>query len=369
MAIQTFRPTVGGAELQLERLLPHLAARGVSVTVLTRPVPGEPRTEVLGEARVRRLGRAGRSPVASVAYVARSLAWLARRRRSVQIVHAHGAKSPGTIAIGATFLGMAAFVLVIGVGSTGDFERVLAKPGGRLRLRLMVRRATFVALSEEARSEILAHGVPADRELTIPNGVDLRAYQPASAQEQADARARLGIAGEGVIALFVGRLHPVKEVDTLVAALADVPALRLVVVGDGPERHALEAMAARNGVTERIHFVGFSEHVSDYLRASDMLLLPSRREGMSNALLEAMASGLACVASPASGTSELLGEYRGLTAPAGDVAAWAGAMRRLSEDAQLRAELGRRAVEHVRANYSTESAADRLVDAYRSVVM
>ncbi len=103
----------------------------------------------------------------------------------------------------------------------------------------------------------------------------------------------------------------------------------------------------------------------DHLRAADVFLLPSRAEGLSNALLEAMACGLACVATPVSGSAALLEDGRGILAPAGDPTAWASELRRLGGDADLRARLGNAARAYVSAQYSLEATADGLVAAYR----
>src|SRR4051794_40105833 len=146
MAIQAFSPTIGGGELQLERLLAPLEARDVVVRVVTRAVPGTPRRDLVRGADVVRTPVAGESPRAAVAYVASGLTGVAMGRPDV--VHGHGALSPATIALGATYLGIPAVVTPLGAGTPGDLTRLRGKPGGRARLRALVRRAHFVALSD-----------------------------------------------------------------------------------------------------------------------------------------------------------------------------------------------------------------------------
>jgi glycosyltransferase involved in cell wall biosynthesis len=368
MAIQTFAPTVGGAELQLERLLPRLAARGIEADVLTRAADGRPPRERVAGGVVRRTPVAGESPVASIAYVVGGLAHIVRRRARLDVVHAHGALSPATIALGASAIGMPSLVTVLGTGPHGDLARLARKPAGRLRGRLLFRRARFVALSAEARAELLARDVEPDRIFTIPNGVDGEVFRPATAEERVGLRARLGLPRERFVGTFVGRLHPVKDLDTLLAAAVLAPRLELLVVGDGPDRARLERAAIELGVSGRVRWAGFSPRVADLLRASDAFLLCSHGEGMSNALLEAMACGLACVATTSvGGVRELLGDGRGLVVPPGDAAAWADAVGRLADDEALRAALGEAAARFAARSLTLDAAADRLAAAYRAV--
>lgn len=364
MAIQSFRPTVGGGELQLERLLPRLARRGIALTVLTRGFPGQPRRERTDGVQVRRTAISGRSAAASIAFVGESLLRVLPRAASTRtVVHAHGAMSEGTIALGATALGIPAIVTVFGAGWMGDFERLATKPGGRARMRWLMRRAFFVALSSEIRIELERLGAPPGRIFDIPNGVDELVYRPSDAPERSRLRQELGLPA-GALGVYVGRLEHIKGADRLIRALVSVNDLTLVVVGDGTERPALERLAADLGVAGRTHFVGFSDRVPDYLRAADAFFLASRGEGMSNALLEAMASGLACVAAETSGVRELLGGDRGLVVSGDDEAGWSLALSRLAEDEELRARLGQSAATFVRRRYSLDVTADALVDAY-----
>jgi glycosyltransferase involved in cell wall biosynthesis len=366
--IQSFRPHVGGAELQLERLLPRLLDRGVRTEVITRAAAGSPRVEAIRGSLVRRTPVAGESVLASLFYVAAGTAHLLRRRSQIDLVHAQGALSPATIALAGRVLGLPCLVTVLGAGPHGDLARLARKPLGRLRGRLMFRSAWFAALSAELRQELLSRGVPAERILALPNGVDLDSYRPASRAERDRLREQLGLPASVFIGTFVGRLHPVKDVDTLLEAAARVPALNLVVVGDGPERARLEARAAQLGVAPRTRFVGQSSRVADIMRASDAFLLSSHGEGMSNALLEAMACGLPCLASRSvGGAAELLGSRRGVLLPDGDAGAWAGAIDGLAGDAGRGKSLGAAAAAFVEGELSLEAAADRLVRAYEVV--
>jgi glycosyltransferase involved in cell wall biosynthesis len=348
--------------------VPRLLERGVRTEIITRAVAGAARIEPIPGSLVRRTPLAGESPFASLVYVAAALGHLLRRRSQIDLVHAHGALSPATIALGGRLLGLPCLVTVLGAGPHGDLARLARKPLGRVRSRLMFRSAWFAALSDELRQELVARGVTPERILVLPNGVDLDTYRPAAAGERERLRERLGLPAGAFIGTFVGRLHPVKDVDTLLATAARVPALTLVVVGDGPERERLQAEAGRLGLAARVRFLGESSQVAEILRASDAFLLSTHGEGMSNALLEAMACGLPSLASRSvGGAAELLEPDRGLLLPDGDAEAWAAAIQRLLGEPALGASLGAAAAAFVAAELSLEAAADRLARAYAVV--
>ena len=361
MVIQRFAPVVGGGELQLERLLPHLAAEGVGARVLTRAAPGTGRFDIIRGTEVRRSRFGGEGPAASLVYVATALADVARRRRATDVVHAHGALSPATIAVAATLLGIPAVVTPLGAGPPGDLQRLRRKRGGRVRVRLLVRRAHFVALSEELAAELLAFGVAPARIHTIPNGFDTARYRPADPAERERLRARLGLAPDRFTVVFAGRLHPVKNVETVISAVAKVREADLLIVGDGADRARLERLAHDLDVQARVRFCGERGDVDDVLRAADTFVLPSHGEGMSNALIEAMGCGLACVvAAGVGGAAQLVGTDRGVAVPATDVGAWAVAIDHLARDPEHRCALGEAAAHFVHESFPLERTAASL---------
>jgi glycosyltransferase involved in cell wall biosynthesis len=329
---------------------------------------GTPRTEPIPGTLIRRTPVAGESVLASLVYVTAAFGHLVRRRSSIDLVHAHGALSPATIALAGRLLGLPCLVTVLGTGPHGDLARLAGKPLGRVRTRVLFRFAWFAALSADARRELLERGVPPERVLDLPNGVDVDAYRPAAPHDRLALRERHGLPADGFVGTFVGRLHPVKDVDTLLGAAARVPALSLAIVGDGPERARLEAEAARLGLQGRVRFVGESAEVPELLRASDAFLLSTHGEGMSNALLEGMACGLPCLASRSvGGAAQLLEDGRGELLEDGNVDAWAAAVQRLVDEPGLRDSMGTAAASYVARELSLEAAADRLAQAYARI--
>jgi glycosyltransferase involved in cell wall biosynthesis len=169
--------------------------------------------------------------------------------------------------------------------------------------------------------------------------------------------------------LFVGRLVDIKGVDTLITALAVLPpaGFSLALCGDGPLRDALERQAAKADVGDRVRFLGERPDAACLIEACDVLVLPSRQEGLSNALLEAMAAGRAVVASAVGGNTELVTpEQTGLLFASGDAEALAAALLRLQLNPALRARLGAQAAAFVDERFSVSAMVAAMHRLYRT---
>jgi glycosyltransferase involved in cell wall biosynthesis len=175
--------------------------------------------------------------------------------------------------------------------------------------RLATRKADRIVCVSRSVAEFVTRrgGFPADKVEVIPNGIDLAVYERAAPAELR----KYGLPdGQRAIAV-VGRLDPQKGVDWLLAMAPQILSAAqhhdVLIVGDGPERRELESAAQKSGLADRIHFVGWRSNVPQILASCDLLLLPSRWEGMPNVVLEAMASRLSVVATLSEGVAELLG--------------------------------------------------------------
>lgn len=239
-----------------------------------------------------------------------------------------------------------------------------ADPDGRLRKYQWVRRAyhpfvkRYVALSGQIANYLQQRvGVPAGRITRICNGVDTQRFHPPAAGREPLPEGRFADPGLFVLGT-VGRLDAVKHQRALLALLAarpDGPAgrpgprLRLVIVGDGPLRGELEQQAAALGVQDRLWLAGNRDDIPALLRGLDLFVLPSLGEGISNTILEAMASGLPVVATRVGGNAELVADgSTGTLVPPDDAGALEQAVERYMNDPQTRlahAQAARRRVE------------------------
>lgn len=161
----------------------------------------------------------------------------------------------------------------------------------------------LVTVCAALRDHLVELGVPSERVTVLRNGVDLDRFQPV---DGAKVRERLGLRGQ--VLLSVGNLIELKGHHLIIEALRDLPDCSLMIIGDGPQGGALERLAARRGVTDRVRFLGLVPQVAlrDYYAAADALVLASSREGWANVLLEAMACGTPAIATRVWGTPEVV---------------------------------------------------------------
>jgi len=228
-----------------------------------------------------------------------------------------------------------------------------------------------ICVSEPAKTHLIsARGVPSEKVVVFPNGVDTHKFYP-DAQGAAAVRNMLCVQDKPMI-LFVGNFYEWHDVITLLRAFASVvelfPHVRLVLVGDGATRPAMEQQAADLGLGNASHFVGLVPHrdVPRYLAAADIAVLPypaMQREMWLSPLklFEYMAAGKAIVAAAAGQVADVICNGRnGLLVPPGDVVSMAEALKKLVVDDNLRAQLGRQARTDAEQKHSWEQYAARL---------
>jgi glycosyltransferase involved in cell wall biosynthesis len=243
---------------------------------------------------------------------------------------------------------------------TGARSAFLRAVGGTAEIMTVRRAAAVITLTERLAGALRDSAVPAERLHPIPSGVRLDRFGAAAAPA--------GLPRPAVV--YVGRLHRQKGLDTLLRAVARLPGVQAVLVGDGPQRGALQRLAAGLGVAGRLHVTGFVPHseVAGMLAAADVVVLPSRYEELGTSLLEAMAAGRPVVASRVGGIPEVVRDGAdGLLVPARDEAALASAISRLLRDAPLAESLARSARARA-ASYDWRGLAQRVAGVYRAVL-
>jgi glycosyltransferase involved in cell wall biosynthesis len=348
------RLVVGGAQENTLATVAGLRARDHDVTLVTGPSEG-PEGTLLPRAR-----RLGITPVVIPEMVreispARDAVALARLHRLISdggfdVVHTHTSKAGVLGRIAARLAGAPAVVHTPhGHVFDGYFGRVSTRLFVEVERILADRTDAMIAISDRCRADHLRLGVGSpERFVTIPSGI------PAPPQDRDAARGAMGLDGGELAIGCVGRLAPVKGQAILLDAFARLarrrPDARLVLVGDGPCRDELHAMAARLNLDGTVRFLGLRDDASALLAGFDLYVQPSLNEGMGRALAQAMAVGVPVIATDAPGPAALIGTGgAGLLVPAGDPGALAAAIESQLHDEPRRLVAGesarKRAVE------------------------
>lgn len=380
---ESFYPVGGGVGTFGMGLAERLVDRGFRVMVLTRRESPDLAAEEAfrgGAITVHRIPPVGTARTAKYRMMMPLFRELLRRRKTYDLVYVFGLRVLGPVCVlaGAVLRKPCALRADVSGEVSADFVwEQMRGSGGMLRgairgviagrNRLLRRAARLVSISDEIHREYLAAGVAPVQIDRIPNGVDVSVFAPADAERRAALRDRLGWMGPTFV--FTGRLHPVKGLEVLLQAwlqlVREVPNARLVLIGTGAGKAGgceddLKDFVAAHGLQDKVTFAGQVSDVLGYLQAADAFVLPSRREGLSISLLEAMAVGLPVIATRTSGTVEVVTDGgTGRLVDIDDADALYRAMRdclRHPEQARTMAAAGR-ALVHDR--YSIEAAATR----------
>ncbi len=234
--------------------------------------------------------------------------------------------------------------------------------------RFVLGRSAAVIANSRSGAEATAQltGTPPEFFDVIGNGV--RIPESISVMEREAMRAAVGVATGRVFALFVGRLVPQKNITCLVDAMALLPADQrpwIALAGEGPLRQQMQAKAAAAGVASDLCFLGERPDAQRLMQAADFLVLPSHYEGLSNALLEAMAAGCPVIASAVPGNTDLIeNERTGLLFAADDRAALSQSLARLTHDDRLRMRLSEQAREHARNRHAVPALVSATLAVY-----
>lgn len=377
MVSRLFHPWIGGTERQAALLARAMIDAGVDVRLVTgRWFRGTPRREVLDGVPVFRnqtlwefFSIRGLRKLGGYLYIASLLLHLWTERGAYDVIHVHGLNyhTAAAVTVGRR-LGKPVLVKLANSGPASDItkmreDRQLAL--SRFMLPTALSADRFVALNGRIVDELRSAGVAPECIVEVPNGVESDHVLPRESHDLHDPPC----------ILYVGRLHRQKGLDTLLRAYALLlaecgsppPTLRLV--GDGPARPELEALGGRLGVAGHVTFAGSSDEVPAAMADADVLVLPSRAEGLSNALLEAMASALPVVVSDIPGNRDVVTHDRnGLLAQVDDPRALADQLRRVLDDGDLRRELGFAARRTVEERYAVDAVAARYVELYRELI-
>lgn len=255
-------------------------------------------------------------------------------------------------------------------GSNRKYQRL------RRLLRPFIHR--FIAVSQDLATWLVnVVGIPVDEVTQIYNGVDQLRFSPKSATIL-PADCPRGFVDEGsVVVGTVGRLAAVKDQQLLIRALAHIfdqtpqrhEQLRCIIVGDGPERDALVDCIRKLGMEKYVWLAGDREDIPELLACMDVFVLPSLAEGISNTILEAMASGLPVIATAVGGNPELvLDDVTGILVPPGDVLELARTVNLLVDSPERRISMGEKALERIEFDFRWERTVSDYLSVYDEIL-
>ena len=417
IVISTFLPAVGGAEKQAFAQAHSLRKRGYEASIITfRHEALWPQHEVIEDVPVIRV--AGRvlidrwkrpRLIQKLAYLMALLVmgWsLWKERNNYDVLHVYQLSLLTLpITLLCRFTGKPMIIALRSAGSSGATEyhnqlTLLAGPldptspwlqvDGRLQasgrvyaasdletlarigrpllrlMRFLLRgaHAIIVVLSTRMKKSLAEYGFDLPGTQLIPSGVDTTRFQPTAANTSSAER--------GQVVVCVSGLRYEKGIDVLLQAWhlvhKQAPQARLIIVGGGSLQKQLEAMAEALGIADSIEFAGLQNDVPAQLHRGSLAVLPSRFEGMPNALLEAMACGIPCVSTRVSGSEDIIQHgVNGLLVEPEDYQGMAEALLTLLRDPTLIQRYGRAARKRIEKHYSLEQVMDRYIELYQSV--
>jgi glycosyltransferase involved in cell wall biosynthesis len=314
------------------------------------------------------------APLSDVRAILR-LARLIRRERPT-ILHTHTAKAGAVGRLAALLAGSARPPIVVhtfhGHVLRGYFNPLVTFAFRTLE-RLLARITTvLVAVSPEVRDDLVALGVaPASKFTVIRLGIELD--ERTGAADGHETRRHLGLPQDAFVVGWVGRMTAVKRTTDVLRAIKSLEErgidAYLCLVGDGPDRNAVERYAHELGITRRCVLVGYQDDVARFYDAMDVLLLPSANEGTPVSVIEALAAGRPAVATRVGGISDVLRDgVDGFLVDPGDVDALAARLAELAADPARRAAMGEAGRGRVIERYAVLRLVDDVDRLYRTLI-
>jgi glycosyltransferase involved in cell wall biosynthesis len=384
MVISQFHPIIGGAERQAQILAQKLIKKGLQVEVVTGWWKlRTPRKETINGVKVFRnfcswglFGIKGMRFLGVFFYALSLGIYLLMHRKEYDIIHVHQVLYPAFVSalIGKVILKKPVLAKMGCSGLTSDIKNIRHFPLGSLQLRYLIKKMDYlVTVNHEGIEEFQALGSPLGRIQYIPNGV----------APSLDGKTHYD---QVLFLITTVRLDKQKGIDILLKAWARVVShennLNLLIIGKGPHEREFKDLCQSLGISNSVKFMGEVTQVEKHLKKSDIFVLASRAEGMSNALLEAMSHGLTCIATNISGNAELMGMGGNSRIPKGnfmatpngllfqpeDIDGLTKAILFLVRNPKERENLGRSGRQYIQKNFSIDLVAEKYITLYQRML-
>lgn len=369
--IRYFFPFIGGTEKQALSLGAQLVKKGVSVTIVTSRFENKwPRQEVMAGVNVVRLFSPRIKVVGALFFLACLTGYLIKHRNNYSLIHTFqiGYTSSLSILIG-ILLNKPSLLKLASSGRGGDIQRARRTPWGRFFLYMAKKASRIIMVSKTVEQELMAEAVDSERLCRISNGVNLKSYDKGG--DKGGIRNTLKIPDRKTV-IYTGRLSPEKGVDFLLRCFSNVTKstnCQLIIIAEGPEKKHIIKRIDQLGLSDVILVIPTVTEIAPYLKASDLFILPSQFEGLSNSLLEAMACGLPVISTRVGGSIDVIESgVNGLLVEYNDGDDLSRAISHVLEDPNLATNLGKHARETIEGNHDMDSIADQYLKVYNDVL-
>ena len=369
--IRYFYPFVGGTEKQALTLASSFVKKGMQVKIITSRFERKwQKREIIDDVEIVRLCSPRVKVLGACIFLACLAGYLIRHRNHYSLIHTFQVGYTSSLSIvTAILLRKPSLLKLASSGRGGDIRRAQRTLWGKVFLYVAKKASRIIIVSRTVEEELLAEAVDHARLCRISNGVDVHGYHRGG--EKSQARKELGIPDKKTI-LYTGRLAPEKGVDFLVRSFSRVKQslnCQLVIIADGPQKKYIVRVIDRFAVSDAVLLMPAVDDVASYLKAADLFILPSRFEGLSNALLEAMACSLPIISTRVGGSIDIIKDgMNGLLVDSESDEQLVDAIVRVMSDPQLASSLGENARKSIEAHHDMDSIADKYREVYNSLV-
>ncbi len=379
---ESYYPLIGGGETQSRITAEDLAARGFNVMVVTRQTNGDLKTyEEIGDIRVYRVPPTGKGHLKRWIMIATVFPLLIKKRKDFDVLFVCSYRAIGITAVIVSLLFKKTCILKADnngemsgeffAGGLKKWNLDLSSWPVRLiltaRNKLFKKADMFISISSEIDKELSEAGIPSGKIHTIPNSVDVSQFYPVSEPIKAELRQKLNLPANDKIIIFTGRLLATKGLPLLIdvwkTLQPNYPEVKLLIVGGGSKdihdcETYLHDFVKDNHLTDSVHFTGDVNNVDEYLKASDIFVFPTEDEAFGISMIEAMACGLAAIATPVGGLKDIITpNQNGLFVEVGQFEPLKQAIATLITTPSKAKALGEAALQTVQERYTRDAVA------------
>jgi glycosyltransferase involved in cell wall biosynthesis len=369
MVISAYHPIIGGAERQAKKIAEGLVKTGCQVDVLTMRKNGLMHCEIINGVNVIRTGFLKRK-ILQYSSMFGMYRFILRNHSNYDVVHIHqGLLASFAATLAAKKTGLPSIIKIGNSGYKFDLDLLRKKYWlGSWFVKSVIQNCTkFIAITPQIKDEMLKYGIEEDRIEYVPNGVKIP-----KVIAKLEKRQQLGFVDDEVIGVCVGRLMETKNHAFLLNLFAssNLENVKILLLGEGPLQSEINSIISDLDLLGKVELKGNVDNIEDYLQAADFFILPSKTEGLSNALIEAMVYQLPVLVSDIPGNRHVIGENNdsGFLCSLSKTQDWSRCLLEIVRDEKLRFKIGRSAKNRVEDKFSLSTIITKYLILYDKLI-